>query len=83
MFKAEYLNTTNHYDILLDGTALHLMDETDFICAMRFSRKKVVTVSTDRIDFTCPIPQGNIIELIAKVTKVGVTICVIQINIFI
>jgi acyl-CoA hydrolase len=59
-----------------------MMDEASFICATRFSRKKVVTVSTDKIDFTCPIPQGSIIELIAKVTKVGVTSCVVQVDIF-
>ncbi|MFT5078388.1 MAG: acyl-CoA hydrolase [Planctomycetota bacterium] len=82
IFKAVFPNTTNHYDTLFGGTALHMMDEASFICATRFSRKKVVTVSTDKIDFTCPIPQGSIIELIAKVTKVGVTSCVVQVDIF-
>ena len=51
IFKAVFPNTTNHYDTLFGGTALQLMDEVSFICATRFSRKKVVTVSTDKIDF--------------------------------
>jgi uncharacterized protein (TIGR00369 family) len=82
IFKAVFPNTTNHYDTLFGGTALQLMDEASFICATRFSRKKVVTVSTDKIDFTEPIPQGTLVELIAKVVKVGNTSCVVQVDIF-
>ena len=82
IFKAVFPNTTNHYDTLFGGTALQLMDEASFICATRFSRKKVVTVSTDKIDFTEPIPQGTLVELIAKVIKVGNTSCVVQVDIF-
>ena len=82
IFKAVFPNTTNHYDTLFGGTALHLMDEASFICATRFSRKKVVTVSTDKIDFSTPIPQGTIIELVARVHKVGRTSCVVKVVIF-
>lgn len=82
IFKAVFPNTTNHYDTLFGGATLHLMDEASFICATRFSRKKVVTVSTDKIDFTRPIPQGSIIELVARVNKVGNTSCVVKTEVF-
>ena len=82
IFKAVFPNTTNHYDTLFGGTALHMMDEASFICATRFSRKRVVTISTDKIDFTKPIPQGTIIELVARVEKVGRTSCVVRVDIF-
>ena len=82
IFKAVFPNTTNHYDTLFGGATLHLMDEASFICATRFSRKKVVTVSTDKIDFTTPIPQGSIIELVARVDRVGRTSCVVKTEIF-
>ncbi|MFD0861625.1 acyl-CoA thioesterase [Sungkyunkwania multivorans] len=82
IFKAVFPNTTNHYDTLFGGTALQLMDEVSFICATRFSRKKVVTVSTDKIDFGKPIPQGTLVELIAKVTHVGSTSCAVNVDIF-
>jgi acyl-CoA hydrolase len=82
IFKAVFPNTTNHYDTLFGGTTLHMMDEASFICATRFSRKKVVTVSTDKIDFTKPIPQGTIIELVARVDKVGKSSCVVKTEIF-
>jgi acyl-CoA hydrolase len=82
IFKAVFPNTTNHYDTLFGGTTLHLMDESSFICATRFSRKKMVTVSTDKIDFSVPIPQGSIIELVSRVDKVGRTSCVVKTEIF-
>ena len=83
IFRAVFPNTTNHYDTLFGGTALHMMDEASFICATRFSRKKMVTVSTDKIDFTKPIPQGTIVELIARIKSVGNTSCVVQVDIFV
>lgn len=81
IFKAVFPNTTNHYDTLFGGTALSLMDEVAFITATRFSRRQVVTVSSDRVDFTRPIPAGTIIELIGRVKKVGRTSLKIEVEI--
>lgn len=83
IFKAVFPNTTNHYDTLFGGTAMHIMDEVAFITATRFTRKIVVTVSSDRIDFKKPIPAGTIIELIGKVTRVGNTSLDVNVEIFI
>ncbi len=82
IFKAVFPNTTNHYETLFGGTALQLMDEVSFICATRFSRKKVVTISSDKIDFEKPIPEGTIIELMAKVSEVGRTSCTVRVDIY-
>ena len=83
IFKAVFPNTTNHYDTLFGGTAMHLMDEVAFIAATRFSRQKMVTVSSDRIDFNHPIPAGTIIELIGNVIHVGRTSLKVQVDIYI
>lgn len=83
IFKAVFPNTTNHYDTLFGGTAMQLMDEAAFICATRFSRKRVVTVSSDKIDFKHSIPGGTLVELIAKVVKVGNTSMKVSVDIFI
>ncbi|WP_183477479.1 acyl-CoA thioesterase [Mesonia hippocampi] len=83
IFKAVFPNTTNHYDTLFGGTAMQLMDEVAFICATRFSRKRTVTVCSDRIDFNKPIPAGTIVELVAKVTDVGRTSVKVSVEIFI
>lgn len=71
IFKAVFPNTTNHYDTLFGGTAMALMDEVAFITATRFTRKTMVTVSSDKIDFKKPIPAGTIIELVGKIEHIG------------
>lgn len=83
IFKAVFPNTTNHYDTLFGGTAMQLMDEAAFITATRFSRQRMVTVSSDRIDFTKPIPAGTIVELIGKVAYLGTTSLKVRVDIFI
>jgi len=83
IFKAVFPNTTNHYDTLFGGTAMQLMDEVAFITATRFSRQRMVTVSSDRIDFKKPIPAGTIVELIGKVAYIGKTSIKVHVDIFI
>lgn len=83
IFKAVFPNTTNHYDTLFGGTAMHMMDEVAFITATRFSRQIMVTVSSDRIDFKKPIPAGTIVELIGTVSHIGNTSLKVRVEIYI
>jgi acyl-CoA hydrolase len=83
IFKAVFPNTTNHYDTLFGGTAMHLMDEVAFITATRFTRKTMVTVSSDKIDFNKPIPSGTIIELVGKVQHIGNTSLRVLVEIYV
>ncbi|HMI02213.1 MAG TPA: acyl-CoA thioesterase [Pedobacter sp.] len=83
IFKAVFPNTTNHYDTLFGGTAMHMMDEVAFITATRFSRQRMVTVSSDRIDFTKPIPAGTIVELVGRVSHIGNTSLKVKVDIYI
>lgn len=83
IFKAVFPSTTNHYDTLFGGTAMHLMDEVAFIAATRFCRKRVVTVSSDRIDFNKAIPAGTIIELVARVIHVGRTSLKVSVHVMV
>ena len=83
IFKAVFPNTTNHYDTLFGGTAMHAMDEVAFITATRFSRMRMVTVSSSKIDFKKPIPAGTIIELIGRVKEIGNTSLKVSVQIFI
>ncbi|MCR8558781.1 acyl-CoA thioesterase [Mucilaginibacter sp. BJC16-A38] len=83
IFKAVFPNTTNHYDTLFGGTAMHMMDEAAFITATRFSRQVMVTVSSDKIDFKKPIPAGTIVELVGRVIHVGNTSLKVGVEIYI
>lgn len=73
---------TNHHDTLFGGKAMAIMDEVSFMAATRFCRKRLVTVSTDRIDFEKAIPNGSIIEAIARVHSVGRTSVKVKVKIF-
>lgn len=83
IFKAVFPNTTNHYDTLFGGTAMMMMDEVAFIAATRFARKRMVTVSSDKIDFKKPIPAGTIVELVGSVEHVGNTSLKVLVEIYI
>lgn len=83
IFKAVFPNTVNHYDTLFGGSAMRLMDEVAFITATRFSRLKMVTVSSDRIDFRKPIQHGTIIEVVGKVVYLGNTSLKVKVDIFV
>lgn len=83
IFKTVFPNTTNHYDTLFGGMAMQLMDEVAFITATRFSKKKMVTVSSDKIDFKKPIPAGTFIELVGTITHVGNTSMKVDVDIYV
>ncbi|MBL1416233.1 MAG: acyl-CoA thioesterase [Moritella sp.] len=81
--KAVFPSTVNHHDTLFGGQALSWMDETAFIAATRFCHKPLVTVSSDRIDFSHPIPAGSIVELVGSIDKVGRTSIRVKVDIFV
>jgi acyl-CoA hydrolase len=82
MVKAVLPSTTNHYDTLFGGTLLSWMDEVAFIAATRFSRARMVTVSSDRIDFRKPIPSGTIVELVGRVEELGTSSVKVRVDVF-
>lgn len=73
---------TNHHDTLFGGKAMAIMDEVSFMAATRFCRKRLVTVSSDRINFEKSIPSGSIIEAIARVDSVGNTSLKVKVEIY-
>ena len=83
IFKAVFPSTTNHYDTLFGGTAMQLMDEVAFITATRYSRQRMVTVSSDKVDFKSPIPAGTIVELVGRVSYLGNTSLKVRVEIFV
>ena len=43
----------------------------------------MVTVATEKIDFTKPIPSGTIIEIVGNILHVGNTSLKVEVNIYI
>lgn len=75
--------TTNSYNTLSGGTLLGWMDEIAAIAASRFSRYPVVTASLDRIDFKHPIPAASIVEMVARVTRLGRTSVQVTVDVYV
>lgn len=83
VFKPVFATDTNHYNTLHGGVAMHMMDDTAFIAATRFSKLPVVTVSSDRINFNKPIPAGTIVEVVARVSDLGRTSIKVNVEVYI
>jgi acyl-CoA hydrolase len=62
---------TNHYGTLYGGDALKMMGKAAFIAATRHARAVMVMAASDRIDFTSPIREGEMVELVAAVRMTG------------
>lgn len=82
MVEIVFPHQTNHYGTLFGGEAMSLMDKAAFIAASRYCRRNVVTASSERIDFHSPVKQGQLVELIAKVTKVGRTSMTVEVELY-
>jgi acyl-CoA hydrolase len=82
MFKVVFPPITNHYDTLFGGMLMQIMDEAAFITATRYSRLRMVTVSSEKIDFKKAIPGGVMIEAVANVFHVGNTSMKVRVEIF-
>lgn len=53
------------------GNIMKLVDETGGLCAMRHSRRPVVTVAMDSMTFHSPVNVGDMLMLEANMTWVG------------
>ncbi|MFO8233218.1 MAG: acyl-CoA thioesterase [Longimonas sp.] len=83
MVRAVFPGDTNHYHTLFGGSAMAWMDQAAFICATRWCRAKVVTVHTGEIDFQQPVPEGTIVELVARVVQTGTSSMCVRTEMFI
>ena len=62
---------TNNYDTAHGGVVMKLMDEVGAMSAMRFAGETCVTARVDGLDFTRPVPRGDIAVVEAWVYRAG------------
>lgn len=72
----------NHYGTLFGGKAVAMMDVVASIAAMRAAHKPVVTASIDRVDFKAPIREGDFVETIARVVRIGRTSITVEVELW-
>jgi uncharacterized protein (TIGR00369 family) len=82
IFKVVFPPVTNHYDTLFGGVTLQIMDEAAFIAATRYTHLRMVTVSSEKVDFKKAIPGGVMVEAVARVMHVGTTSLKVKVEIF-
>jgi len=75
-------NRTNHHGTLFGGHALGLMDHAGWVAATRCARRTMVTVASDRVEVKVPVRAGQLVELVARVTKVGRTSVTVGVDMF-
>ena len=75
-------NRTNHHGSLFGGHALGLMDHAGWVAATRYARRTMVTVASDRVEFKVPVYAGQLVELVARVTRVGRTSVTVAVDMF-
>jgi uncharacterized protein (TIGR00369 family) len=66
-------NHTNHLGTLFGGQALAWMDKAAFLAGYREAGGTVVTARSERVDFIAPIRQGDIVDVVARVERIGRT----------
>lgn len=71
----------NHYGTLFGGTALSLMGKAAFVAASRRARCPVVMATSDKIEFHMPVPVGALVEIAAKVVRVGRSSMTVEVDV--
>lgn len=82
-FKVIFPSTLNDHETLFGGKAMQWMDEVAYITAIRFTKKKMVTVSVDKVQFLTPVKSGAIAEIIGKVINVKYAKIEIMVEIYV
>lgn len=71
MVEIVFPDHTNHLGTLFGGQALAWMDKAAFVAASRHARATVVTARSEQLDFHTPVPNGALVELVARVVGTG------------
>ena len=75
-------NQTNSNGQLFGGYALGLMDKLAFIISSRYSRLPMVTAASEKIEFRTPVTEGELVEFVGRILRVGRTSVRVGIEMF-
>ncbi len=73
---------TNALGAAFGGFVLGLMDKVGSYAAARRARKPVVTVAVSRVEFKVPIRTGDLLEVVARVVRVGRTSLTVEVEVY-
>jgi acyl-CoA hydrolase len=58
------------------------MDKIAFITASRCARKAMVTACSERIDFIAPVKNGDLVEVVGRISRRGNTSLTVAVELF-
>ena len=64
------------------GFVVGLMDKVGSYAAVRRAKKPVVTVAIGRVEFHVPIKVGDLLEVVARVERVGRTSLTVRVEVY-
>jgi uncharacterized protein (TIGR00369 family) len=73
---------TNPLGAAFGGFVLGLMDKVGSYAAARRAKKPVVTVAVGSVEFKVPIRTGDLLEVVAKVVRVGRTSLTVEVEVY-
>ncbi|WP_019961820.1 acyl-CoA thioesterase [Woodsholea maritima] len=73
MVEIVFPTDTDHLSRLYGGSAMERMGKAAVLAAYRHSRQAVVMAASDKINFTAPAREGEMIDIYAEVVGVGRT----------
>lgn len=79
--KLVMMQDLNPYGNLFGGTLMGWMDQIALMVAVRYTRQHCVTVKFSEINFKAPVRLKDIVELTARITRVGTTSLTIEIEV--
>ncbi len=82
MLEVVLPNDANPLGNILGGKVMHLIDMAGAIAAHRHSRSVVVTVAVDSLDFLHPIRVGQLVVLLAQVTRAFQTSMEVEVRVY-
>jgi acyl-CoA hydrolase len=75
-------NDTNALGTIFGGALVAWMDKVAAYAAIRRARNTVVTARIEGIDFKVPIKEGDLVELSARVERVGRTSLAVRVDVY-
>jgi len=82
LLESVFPTDTNPRGRLFGGTLVAWMDKAAGYAAMRRARNVAVTAAIEEINFTVPVRQGDLVELVARVEEVGRTSMRVRVEVF-
>jgi acyl-CoA hydrolase len=61
----------NHYGTLFAGNALSLMAKAAYVAGARRAGRNVVMATAEKVEFLQPVKVGELIQIVARVTRAG------------